>query len=295
MKKKRIMITAVILLFLAVMTASADTERDPLLDTAFSMLEEGNVFIDRYNELTHADVKAVYAPGMPYMFGGKRADEILKGMPVFNKRKCLENTHFYREGQLYIYGFDCSGYTAWIMESNGYVHPGSLAEVATKYHKYRNNYVYTTNTHCTHLQPDWSEVAATLKIGDLYVIKHGGRHVLMYIGTLADYGFTSEELPELADYLHYPLVIHCGPNPEYAARFEKFIAENEEKYGRCAVTDGGVNVSILGVPREEAPFHEHVQTHDYDYFILGDSGQVLTVYRTDDYSSYSWFRCDKEH
>ena len=292
MKTRLTVLILALALILCALPAGAEVERNGFLDTAFSMLEEGNLFIERYNELTGADVQAVYEPGMPYMFGGKRSEEILKGAPVFNKRACWENTHFYRKDQVYIYGFDCSGYTEWIMTENGYKHPENLGAVATHYEEYWNNYVYTTNSHCTNLQPDWSEVAATLQVGDLYVIKHGGRHVLMYIGTLADYGFTAEDEPELADYLNYPLVIHCGPNPVYCTRFETYIAEHPE-YSKCGVTDGGVNVSILGVPLDKATCHEHVQVHDYDYFTIGENEQVLTVYRTDDYSSYAWFRCDK--
>lgn len=291
MRMRWFLLITVLVLLTGILPAAAEVERNPLLDTAFLMLPVDDIFLARYNEITGAGIEAMFEHGMPYMFGGQDAKAILKLYPEYQKRKCWENTHFYRKDMVYVYGFDCSGYSRWIMENNGYVHPTSLSDVATHYVVYANNYVYTTNSHCTHLQPDWSEVAATLEIGDLYVIHHGGRHVLMYIGTLSDYGFTAEEVPELADYLEYPLVIHCGPSPVYGAVFADVIA-NTSYLSNCQVTDGGVQVSILGVPESAAPCHEHIQIHDYDYFKIGE--QIITVYKTDDYSSYSWFRCDKK-
>ena len=45
-------------------------EASPLLDSALSLLEEGNFFTARYNEITGSDVQAVFPLGVPYLWGG---------------------------------------------------------------------------------------------------------------------------------------------------------------------------------------------------------------------------------
>lgn len=279
----------ILLMTLLAGSACAELEAHPFLDTAFSMLEEDNLFIERYNELTGSNVEARFELGMPYMFGGHHPDDIFAKYPDYNKRKCYETTHFYREGKLYIYGFDCSGFTKWIYTENGYKEHPSLSDMVSHYGDYKKHYVYTSNTHVYNPMPAWDVIHEDLQPGDLFVIHHGARHILMFIGTLRDYGFTGEENPELKEYLDYPLVIHCGPSPVYGARFEKFIAENAD-YSKCLTTNGGVQVSILGVPLENAPYHEHVQIDDFDYFLLGDEQQIMTVYPTADAQSYCWWR-----
>jgi hypothetical protein len=140
--------------------------------------------------------------------------------------------------------------------------------------------------------PPFEELKDTLQIGDLFVFKKPEtvyRHIMMYIGTLADYGFTAENEPELKDYLNYPLCAHCGNSPLYGDRFQRFIDDNPVEYGRCLTTDGGVQVSLIGIPPENVPYHVHVQQTDYDYFLLSD-GTWLTVRNVFGLSSYCWFR-----
>jgi hypothetical protein len=119
------------------------------------------------------------------------------------------------------------------------------------------------------------------------------RHVVMYIGTLRDYGFTAEEVPDLAAYLDYPLVIHCGTHPQYGERFQQLIDSHPEKYGNCLTTDGGVQVSIWGVPRDAAEYHETVQKNDFDYFKL-PNGQVMTIYDLKNVSKWRWMRIPEQ-
>ena len=71
--------------------------------------------------------------------------------------------------------------------------------------------------------PPYAELAQHLEIGDLLAAKKGSRHIMMFIGTLRQFGFTAETAPELADYLDYTLVIHSGPNPDYGARMQQFL------------------------------------------------------------------------
>ena len=88
--KKCLLLLLVLVLSLSSLPALAQVERHPELDAAFSMLEEGNPILARYNEITGANVEARYKYGMPYIFGGKNEDYLMK------IKKCLETTKFFR-------------------------------------------------------------------------------------------------------------------------------------------------------------------------------------------------------
>ena len=269
--------------------AMALVERSPLLDAAFSLIEKDNIFLRRYNEITGADVEVLFELGVPYMFGGKGDDLFLSQYPKFAKRKCWETTKFYRKDQVYIYGLDCSGYTQWIYAQCGKPAHDSLSNMILKY-EYERNGSHLYNHRPGHEMPPFNELKDHLIVGDLLVAKNGARHIMMYIGTLADYGFTAEEVPDLAPYLDYPLVIHCGPSPFYGERYEKFIQENSADYGNCKTTNGGVEVSILGIPMNQAPYQEHVQITDYSYFLVDDGNYMLTIWDLLSATSFCWFR-----
>ena len=282
-----ILLMSVALLGIFSFGAQAEVQRDPLLDAAFSLIEEGNIFLERYNQITGADVEAKFVNGVPYMFGGKGDDLFLSQYPNYAKRKCWETTKFYRKNSVYIYGLDCSGYTQWIYAQCGRPAHDSLSNMILKW-EYERNGQHLYNHRKGNEMPPYNELKDHLIVGDLLVGKNGARHIMMYIGTLADYGFTAEEVPELANYLDYPLVIHSGPSPVYGARFDKVIAENPTLYGNCKTTNGGVQVSILGVPMKEAPYQEHVQIDDFSYFMLEDT--VMTIWDLPGCTSFCWFR-----
>lgn len=300
---KRKTITAVLLaLCLLLSSAFAEVERSPLLDAAFSMLEEGNPFLKSYNEHTGAQVEAVFPLGVCYYFGGQDFDRMFRSLPDYALGTALETTKHYRAGTQYIYGFDCSGYTRWVYEQCGLeAHPG-LAQMIILYNDYRGNYVYSNNSHINTPMPrekkytvNWREVSTHLQVGDLLVCKKGARHVMMYIGTLRSYGYTEQQVPELAEYLDHPLVIHCGPNPQYEQRFNALIAENR-RYAQCGGTDGGVAVSLLGPFTADAPHTGKAGTKTVGWYELPD-GYCLTVYEFDldpnnetCVTSYCWFR-----
>lgn len=289
MKKIAALAALALLLCVQALSGQAQLEQAPVLDAAFSMLEEDNIFLRRYNALTGADIQARFAQGMPYFFGGNDDNGLLLSKyPDYYKKECLETTRYYRAGQKYIYGLDCSGFTRWVYSQAGKPRHDTLSNMILLYQQYAKNYVFTHRDGAK--VPFYRDLHQYLQTGDLLVAKHGARHIMMYIGTLADYGFTAEEAPQLADYLDYPLVIHCGPNPFYGQRFEQFIAENKQKYGDCAVTDGGVCVSIIGVPPEKAPYQITVQKKDYSYFLIDDGRYMLTIWDLPGSTSWCWFR-----
>ena len=271
-------------------------KRDPLLDAAFSMLEAGNPFLVRYNELTGSGVEAVFELGAPYFFGGKHDYEsygephMYLRLPDYAKRKCWETTHFYRKNAEYLYGFDCSGFTQWVYSELGWPEHPALDQMILNYGKYgKKNHIFTHRK--GQEMPPWDELASHLVPGDLLVGKlHGARHVMMFCGTLRDFGYTAEEVPELAPYLDYALVIHCGPNFAYTTRIQaRLDAQTDPYYDGVLTTDGGVAVSIIGVPFADAPHQEHFGVTDFAWFDLPD-GTPLTIWDLPSCTSFCWFR-----
>ncbi len=103
MKKLTALLVLMLTMVLSILPAQAEVERSKLLDAAFSMLEEGNDFVRRYNEMTGAEVAATFVDGCPYFFGGKADDEttltrLFSRAPLYSKREIWEQTRFYDKG-----------------------------------------------------------------------------------------------------------------------------------------------------------------------------------------------------
>ncbi|MFH1512521.1 MAG: hypothetical protein ABIG45_04100 [Bacillota bacterium] len=252
--------------------ASALVERNILLDTAFTMLEEGNPILQRYNAITGADIQARYKLGLPYFWGGKDPNRLMTLGYAQESKKVFE------EGKRYIYGFDCTGFTNWINAETGRPRHDSIKFMITKKGLYKENQLPIKDV-------PYGQLQNYLQVGDYLAGKIIGRHIMMYIGTLADYGYAPEDSPELADYLDYPLLVHCGKNPPYGERYEKYIEENNL---RCGIPNGGVAITIVGMPVEEAPHFTHQYKDDHYYYDLG--GYMLTIYNVYGTTSYVWFR-----
>ncbi len=292
---------ALLLAVLTLLSVSAFAEeaelvkQDPLLDAAFSMLEEGNPFLEKYNEITGAGVEPHFAYGLPYFFGGtydyevKGQQHLFSRAPEYAKRSCWEQTKFYDKGEVYLYGLDCSGYTRWIFNEVGWPKHPKLSSMINEYGKYgKKNHVYSHRKGKE--MPPYGELAETLQLGDLLVAKEGARHVMMFIGTLRDYGYTAETAPELADYLDYTLVIHSGPNPDYGPRMQKYLDEHADDpfYEGVNIPNGGVCVSIIGADIKDAPHQVEDSNTTYYYFDL--NGYRLTIWDLEAATSFCWFR-----
>lgn len=270
--KKVLALLTLIALLLSAAGANALVERSNLLDVAFEMLEDGNPILDRYDRITGAEVHALYPLGLPYFFGGKDPELLM------TIGHAVENMNTYIEGQRYIYGFDCSGYTDWINLETGRPKNDTLEYMITKYVDYHDNQLPVNDV-------PYSELKNYLQVGDYLVTKVNKRHIMMYIGTLADYGYTTDDVPELAVYLDYPLLIHCGKNPAYTDRYTKYIAENGLN---CNTTSGGVSITIVGMPVEAVPHYVRVNKADHYYFDM--NGYMLVVQDMSITTSHVWFR-----
>ena len=93
------------------------------------------------------------------------------------------------------------------------------------------------------------------------------------------------EWTTLAEYLEYPLLVHCGLCPPYADRYQTYIDQNGL---HCRTTDGGVAVTIVGMSVENAPHYLRQDHYDHYYFDL--NGYFLRVYDLAAATSYVWFR-----
>ena len=287
------MLTALMLFF----PGQGRAEREPsdLIEAAFELLEEGNPFAVRYEQLTGREITPLFPCGVPYFFGGLTGSKgngwFYLAYPDYFVKICTSESGYFKPGKLYFYGLDCTGFTKHVYKACGMQPHPSLSKIMTAWWELRNNLVYDYRK--GHETPPYDQLKDTLQIGDLLVIKHESgryRHVMMYIGILRDFGYTAEEEPLLADWLDYPLVIHCGVSPFYGERFQKLIDEYPEKYGKCTTTDGGVAISILGPAPEDAPEHEHIQNTDFSWFTMNDGGYQLTVINMTDVKYYCWYR-----
>ena len=255
-----------------------------MLKNAFTVLEEGDPFVERYTRITGESVKARMAQGAPY-FWGAQEDHLFAKEPEYVVVPAWQDSPaYYKTGVLYMYGFDCVGFVKWAWkETYGQDMPARAA-------LYKDTANQIRNTE-TGEGPLWDGCLETLIPGDLLLLEHtgGGHHIAIYMGTLGMYGYTAEEVPELADRLDVPLVIHCTTNAQVADRFADLIAHGLPKYHCATVTDGGVCVSLLVNDPENAPGYVHQQNQDTRYYTLPD-GTWLTVEDCGELDGYCWYR-----
>lgn len=245
--------------------AGAQVESSMYLEAALSLLEEGNLFITQYNLLGDNLISARLPLGMPYFFAGVNPDAALK------VRVCQQESSYYKPGNQYLYGLDCKGFTRWVQR---YAGVEEHAPLATLLYRSRNDQLLEGR--------DPAEWPQFFRPGDLLVVDHGSNHVLMYIGTPADYGLTAENAPEIAQYTEYPLFIHCGFNPFYYERYKEYI--RQQGYRNCLPPDGGVTVSIVGM--EDAPHVNNVSYKPLKYFEVW--GQPLPVFSLKECRRMAW-------
>ena len=274
------------LLTLAAGSASAGeaVAPDPWLDAAFSLLEEGNPFLERYRALSGSETEALFPLGMPYFYGGVSDTPVFAKYPEYTVRRAWQNAGWFVKGTEYVCGFDCAGYTQWVCKTvTGSPH-GKLSSLMDAH---GDRHIFCSEEEKD--MPPWAELSAQLRWGDLFIIRRGGWHVKLYAGTLRLWGFTEEDSPELAPWLDHPLVIHCGYHPAFGERFQELIDHGPRKFFHCSTTNGGVAVSLLGPPPEAAPHYTRRQEGEAWYFELED-GTLMTVMSLRQVSRWCWVR-----
>ena len=266
-----------LLLLLWIQPALA-VEQAPVLDAALSMLEEGNVFLERYNYLTGAEIAARYPLGCPYFWGGRAERKILDLISPWQ-----DTSSYYHPKRLYLYGFDCAGFTMWALQQAGAPqHPSTSALLKP------TQYTELELTRAERLRG--AKRAKALTVGDLVVMRHpnGVNHIALFIGTLRDFGYLPELLPEeLQPYVDYPLLIHCTGSSDYYERYEAYLEDTYQQ--RVYPPDGGVIVTLLDVPPEAAPEQMLTPNNVYKpYFLL--EGYKLQVTDLSGEDAVRWIR-----
>ena len=250
-------------------------ENQRMLNIAFSMLEETNPILLAYNDNLGGNAVSRFQYGCPYLWAGFSESSLLRA------RHPSSSSNYYFVEQLYLGGFDCIGFTRWVHAQAGMKKLPAISET-TKAGK-------ANRVEVKKLPYDqWQTV---LKVGDAINMhyKSGGYHTGLYIGTLRDFGFGESELGQLAPYIDYPLMIHCGMNNFHTAWYTQYLSDKH----LTSVTppDGGVTISILGVPYKDCPNTETMWqgTRNKKTFWWFDlMGYNLTVITPTD-ESYSWF------
>lgn len=268
--------------------SGASIAKTDYLDQAFAMLEEQNSFLLRYNAVTGSEITSLFPTGIPYFWGGRSYSVIMRQYPEYTPFKAWQSSPlYYREGTTYLYGFDCVGFVKAVCSLAK--HPVNIAfkDMFNNCYCYDGNHVFCKLAHP--VPEDWTEVAAAMQPGDIMVVFHPGQHVLMYMGTLRQYGYTEEQLPLLAKYLDYPLMIQCGEDPSCYLRFTDYILSSENpEISRATPPDGGVCVTILGVPVEEAEYIISAPHMDYPCFLV--EGTCLNIFDFNQVKDYVVYR-----
>ena len=243
-----------------------------LLDAALSALPADHPVLRRYQEVGGSLVQALWDTGVPYYFGGHSEEKVLRRLYP------LQGSRYYREDRLYLCGFDCASYLHWVEEKAGFAPHDSLQAVLRQR---ENGWTppAEVRTWWMYLQP-----------GDMLAVEHGSFHVLMYIGTPRQYGWTEESAPEWRDWLDAPLLIHCGEDPFVTDRFEQYIDAHRDEWNMIPYPpDGGVTVS-LGVPDKKDALHLREASWGTEYGYWTVEGLGIRAFPTATNGSVVWFR-----
>ena len=266
-------------------------QRSDWLDQALSMVEEGNPFQALLNLLTGAEIKSVLPLGIPYFWGGRSYNVITERLPEYTTRTAWQSSPvYYRRGTVYLYGFDCIGFVKCVYSRVG--KPIETTLVARREWEYchAGEHVYCHEAHP--LPEDWAEAARNMQAGDFMVVRHPGTHAMLFVGTLRDFGYTEEQLPHLARYLDYPLMMQSGENPYSYFRFQSLIASTSDRRTALATPpDGGVSFCIPGIPPEDAEMI--ISCHGQTYPCFDVEGCCVTILDFSTVTSYFVSRIDE--
>ena len=241
----------------------------PFYEASLCMLEEGNPFIEYYDETAESLLTASLPLGVPYYYAGRTEEKFL------NRYYPRTITNYYRPDRMYFCGLDCAGMTRLIFDKCGWEqHPTIMGMLARGLGS------------AALMNRDPAEWPSLLLPGELFCVHHGTYHVMMYLGTLRQFGWTEADAGEAAPLLDEPLVIHCGGNPFYYDRYLALI--NEKGYRDTYPPDGGVTVSVIRRTNRDAP---HTMTARwgkfFGWYMLGD--YPLLVFPIDDCTEMAWF------
>lgn len=242
----------------------------PIYEASLSMLEEGNLFVEQYDDTADSLLEVSLPLGVPYYYAGGSEDKFL------HRYVPTTTTNYYVETHMYLCGLDCVGMSRLVYEKCGLERHPSISDI-----------LFRDIGHRALAENDPSRWYMLLQPGDLVCVKHGTFHVMMYLGTMRMFGWTEETAGEAAALLDEPLVIHCGGNPFYYDRYKAYI--REMGYRNTMPPDGGVTVSVIRQTDKTAPHSRNTfwGKHFGWYNITED--QPLLVFRLEDCTELAWY------
>ena len=242
---------------------------DTLYDAGLSMLYEGSPIVARYDDTADSLLQVSLPLGVPYFYTGSNEDKFLL------RRYPGTITHYFRYNRLYFCGLDCVGMTRLVYEKRGLAAHPSIVDIL---------YTGAGTVLLRALPPD--QWPALLLPGDLIAVQHGTYHVMMYLGTLRQFGWTEADAGEAASLLDSPLVLHSGGDPFYYERYQAYI--KEKGFRNTYPPDGGVTVSVIRQTDTDAPHQTDTSWGKHFGWYLID-GQPLLVFRLEDCTQLAWY------
>ncbi len=241
-----------------------------IYENSMCMLEEGSVFVERYDDTADSLMEVMLPLGVPYYYAGGSEEKFL------HRFVPSTTTHYFLETHMYLCGLDCVGMTRLVYEKCGLERHPSISDTLARGVGHKALSGNATSRWYMLLQP-----------GDLVCVKHGTFHVMMYLGTMRMFGWTEATAGEAAGLLDEPLVIHCGGNPFYYDRYKIYISE--KGYRNTMPPDGGVTVSVIRQTDADAPHSRDVFWGKHFGWYNIRTGQPLLVFRLEDCTDLAWY------
>ena len=110
---------AAMLMLLAAVPASAELVRTGILDAAYGCVEEGNIFLERYKQITGSDTQARLTDGVPFFYGGQDLKAPFNNEPGYASRKAWMSSKYFVKDSFYYAGFDCVGFVKYAYATGG--------------------------------------------------------------------------------------------------------------------------------------------------------------------------------
>ena len=241
-----------------------------IYEASLSMLEEGSLFVERYDDTADSLMEVSLPLGVPYYYAGGSEDKFL------HRFVPSTTTNYYLDTHMYLCGLDCVGMSRLVYEKCGLERHPSISDI-----------LFRGVAHSALSENDPSRWYMLLQPGDLVCVKHGTFHVMMYLGTMRMFGWTEATAGEAAALLDEPLVIHCGGNPFYYDRYREYI--REMGYRNTYPPDGGVTVSVIQQTDRNAPHSTDTSWGKHFGWYNITEKQPLLVFRLEDCTDLAWY------
>ena len=241
-----------------------------LYESSLNLLEEDSPFIAKYDETADSLMGAQLPLGVPYYYAGGTEEKFLRRFYP------TTTTRYYKDSHMYLCGLDCVGFTHLVYERCGLERHPSISDLLA--------YGVGTEILTKHDPVEWFMY---LQPGDLIAVQHGTYHILMYLGTMRQFGWNERTAGEAAGLLDEPLVIHCGGNPFYYERYQQYI--KEQGFRDTLPPDGGVTVSVIQKTDKDAPHSTDTSWGKHFGWYDFENGKPLLVFPLDDCTDVAWY------